>query len=81
MHDIGLLRATLFADCDPAFFPDDEEDPEELRPMVEELEQLLDFAEVKADLLYEEVKTKRAENVRSHVAKAHLIIQDILEDL
>ena len=81
MPDIDLLRETHFADCDPAFFPDDEEDPDELRVLLDEFEQLIDFAEFKADDLYEQRKNDRTEEIRHLIARAHILIEKEQEDL
>ena len=81
MPDIDLLRETHFADCDPAFFPDDEEDPDELRVLLDKFEQLIDFAEFKADDLYEQRKNVRTEEIRHLIARAHILIEKEQEDL
>ena len=81
MPDIDLLRETHFADCDPAFFPDDEEDPDELRVLLDKFEQLIGFAEFKADDLYEQRKNVRTEEIRHLIARAHILIEKEQEDL
>lgn len=81
MPDIDLLRETHFADCDPAFFPDDEEDPDELRVLLDKFEQLIDFAEFKADDLYEQRKNDRTEEIRHLIARAHILIEKEQENL
>ncbi len=81
MLSLDSLKEIHFADCDPAFFPDDEEDPDELRVLLDEFEQLIDFAEFKADDLYEQRKNVRTEELRHLIARAHILIEKEQEDL
>ena len=81
MLSLDSLKEIHFADCDPAFFPDDEEDPDEIRSMLDEFEELIDFAEFKADAIYEQRKNDRTEEIRHLIARAHILIEKEQEDL
>ena len=75
------LKENYFADCDPAFFPDDEPIPEDgIKNELENLCNLLDSAEIMCALIYDDFPTLKTEKIRSHIAQAHLLATDVMEE-
>ena len=77
---LDRLKETYFSDCDPAFFPDDEIDRDAYREELEALENDIDNAETWATTINDEKKSKRTEEIRHLIAKAHLLVLDEMEE-
>lgn len=74
-----LLTRTYFTDLENELDDDPAVDP--CRKRLDELEQLLHFADTKASLLYADNRTKKTEDLRHHIAMAHLLSEEMLEEM
>ena len=78
---LDALKENYFADCDPAFFPDDEPIADDgVKKDLETICNLVDNAEIVSASLYDDFPTLKTEAIRSHIAQAHLLATDVMEE-